>query len=255
MNVDASNTHPGGLTSQSEQTHAQTQAQTHAQTHPQTHAQMHAMGRHRARFTLEPLARGAGFSLGSVLQRVLLSSRPGGGPTLMAGAGAGHQQAARARLCVDVVVEPMRGVQGSEPERLRLDIETDGSIAPDEALRQGARLLMDELQPFTVFTEESPWTWPPAWQVRAAAARAQDLAGLMRDIADLDLSVRSVSGLRAGNMHLVGELIQRTETDLLRTPYLGRKGVFEVRHALAACGLVLGTVLRDWPPTGSGRSC
>ncbi len=94
---------------------------------------------------------------------------------------------------------------------------------------------------------------PPADQERAARERAHQQAGLMRSVDELDLTVRSSNCLKAENVYLVGDLIQLTETELLRTPNLGRKSLFEIKEVLATMGLTLGTRLQDWPPTAGGR--
>jgi len=148
-------------------------------------------------------------------------------------------------------VEDTRVGQRVNLDRLVLDIETDGSISPAEALGQGARLLTDQLDPF-LGHHPGPRV-PPADLERAARERAHQLAGLMRSVDELDLTVRSSNCLKAENICLVGDLIQRTETELLRTPNLGRKSLNEIKDVLAAMGLMLGTRLQDWPPTAGGR--
>ena len=87
---------------------------------------------------------------------------------------------------------------------------------------------------------------------RAARERAHQLAGLTRSIDELELSVRSCNCLKAENIYRVGDLIQFTETELLRTPNLGRKSLLEIKDVLAAMGLTLGTRLQDWPPAAGG---
>ena len=152
---------------------------------------------------------------------------------------------------VDCVVEDTRVGQRVNLDRLVLDIETDGSIGPAEALGQAASLLTDQLGPFAGH-HPGPRV-PPADLERAARERAHQLAGLTRSIDELDLSVRSSNCLKAENVYRVGDLIQLTETELLRTPNLGRKSLNEIKEVLATMGLTLGTRLQDWPPTAGGR--
>jgi DNA-directed RNA polymerase subunit alpha len=149
---------------------------------------------------------------------------------------------------VTYAVEPTRLEQRSDLDRLALDIATDGSITPSEALSQAAGLLMAQLDPFAACRSGSPVD--PVSAARVAQQRTYELAGLMRPVDDLDLTVRSSNCLKAENIHLVGDLIQRTETELLRTPNLGRKSLNEIKGALAERGLSLGSGLQGWPPTG-----
>lgn len=149
---------------------------------------------------------------------------------------------------VAYAVEPTRVEHRTDLDRLVLDIATDGSITPCEALSQGAGLLMAQLDPFAACRSGSP-VEPDS----VAGVEQQwpfELAGLMRPVDDLDLTVRSSNCLKAENIYLLGDLIQRTEIELLRTPNLGRKSLTEIKAALAARGLTLGSTLRGWPPTG-----
>ena len=136
-------------------------------------------------------------------------------------------------------VEPTRVAQRTDMDRLVLDIATDGSITPCEALNQGARLLMAELDPYAV---------THAW--RCVTPIDSGHTDLMRPIDALDLSVRSSNCLKTENIYFVADLVQRTEMELLRTPNLGRKSLQEIKTALAALGLVLGSPLPAWPTAG-----
>lgn len=149
---------------------------------------------------------------------------------------------------VAYAVEHTRVEQRTELDRLVLDIATDGSITPCEALSQGAGLLMAQLDPFAAC--RSGTLAEPAAAARVAQQRAHELAGLMRPVDDLDLTVRSSNCLKAENIYLLGDLIQRTETELLRAPNLGRKSLNEIKGALAVRGLTLGSMLQGWPPIG-----
>ena len=143
-------------------------------------------------------------------------------------------------------VEPTRVERRIDLDRLVLDIETDGSITPDEALRQGARLLTDQLDQFACGDWQHTVVCCPPWPT--------ELMVLMRPIDDLDLTLRSFNCLKAENIHLLGDLIQRTETELLRAPNLGRKSLNEIKDALAARGFTLGTAFSHWPPVLGGRA-
>ena len=151
---------------------------------------------------------------------------------------------------VAYAVEHARVEQRTDLDRLVLDIATDGSMTPREALSQGADLLMAQLDPFAAC--RSGTLDEPVAAARVAQQRAHELAGLMRPIDDLDLTVRSSNCLKAENIHLLGDLIQRTETELLRAPNLGRKSLNEIKGALAVRGLTLGSALQGWPPIGGG---
>lgn len=149
------------------------------------------------------------------------------------------------------VVEDIRVGQRMGLGRLRLDIETDGSVSPAEALAQGARLLTVQLAPFVEYPP-GPRV-PPEDLERAGREQAHQEAGLMRSLDELDLSVRSSNCLKAENIYLVGDLVQFTETELLRTPNLGRKSLHEIKAVLSAMGLTLGMRLQGWPPAPGGR--
>lgn len=153
---------------------------------------------------------------------------------------------------VNHFVEPARVKVRNNLDRLVLDIETDGSITPAEAFRQGAQLLMVQLDQFVARQPDS--LAESSSVVQATLERAHERAGLMRLVDDLDLTVRSSNCLKAENIHLVGDLIQHTETDLLRAPNMGRKSLQEIKGALAARGLTLGMAVQGWPPRGGRRA-
>lgn len=172
----------------------------------------------------------------------------------------GERLACGPTICLDASFSPVRRVsytvehtrvaQRTDLDRLVLDIETDGSIAPDEALRQGALLLMGQLSEFSGRVPGAEVE--PVSEEHKNRDRAHELAGLKRTIDDLELSVRSSNCLKAENIYLVGDLVQRTETELLRTPNLGRRSLGEIKDALAARGLTLGTAVQGWPPANGG---
>ena len=143
---------------------------------------------------------------------------------------------------VSYAVESARVEQRTDLDKLIVDIETNGAIEPEEAIRYAARILVEQLVVFadlkgTATTEESKKPQPidPI---------------LLRPVDDLELTVRSANCLKAENIYYIGDLIQRSETKLLKTPNLGRKSLNEIKEVLAARGLTLGMKLENWPPVG-----
>ena len=143
---------------------------------------------------------------------------------------------------VSYSVESARVEQRTDLDRLVLDIETNGAVDPEEAVRFAARVLMDQLSVFADL-EGTPTA------VEAPKAPAIDPI-LLRPVDDLELTVRSANCLKAENIYYIGDLIQRTENELLKTPNLGRKSLNEIKEVLAARGLTLGMKLENWPPAG-----
>jgi DNA-directed RNA polymerase subunit alpha len=143
---------------------------------------------------------------------------------------------------VSYQVESARVEQRTDLDRLVIDIETNGSVEPEEAIRYAARVLMDQLSVFADL-EGTPVT-----AVEAKAPQIDPI--LMRPVDDLELTVRSANCLKAENIYYIGDLIQRTETELLKTPNLGRKSLNEIKDVLASRGLTLGMKLENWPPAG-----
>ena len=137
-------------------------------------------------------------------------------------------------------VEPSRVEQRTDLDRLVLDIETDGSLEPEEAVRSAARILIDQMAVFADLQgtpiEEVEEVVPPIDPI------------LLRPVDDLELTVRSANCLKAEDIYYIGDLIQRTETELLKTPNLGRKSLNEIKEVLASKGLTLGSKLEAWPP-------
>jgi DNA-directed RNA polymerase subunit alpha len=143
---------------------------------------------------------------------------------------------------VSYQVESARVEQRTDLDRLVIDIETNGAVEPEEAIRFAARVLMDQLSVFADL-EGTP--------VAAEAPRAPSIDPiLLRPVDDLELTVRSANCLKAENIYYIGDLIQRTETELLKTPNLGRKSLNEIKDVLASRGLTLGMKLENWPPAG-----
>ena len=143
-----------------------------------------------------------------------------------------------ARVSFDV--EPARVEQRTDLDRLVLDIETDGSLEPEEAVRSAARILIDQMAVF------ADLQGTPIEEVEEVAPPIDPI--LLRPVDDLELTVRSANCLKAEDIYYIGDLIQRTETELLKTPNLGRKSLNEIKEVLASKGLTLGSKLEAWPP-------
>jgi DNA-directed RNA polymerase subunit alpha len=148
---------------------------------------------------------------------------------------------------VSYAVESARVEQRTDLDKLVLDIETNGVISPEEAVRQSARILMDQISVFAAL-EGAAETYETA-----ARGTPQIDPVLLRPVDDLELTVRSANCLKAENIYYIGDLIQRTENELLKTPNLGRKSLNEIKEVLAARGLTLGMKLENWPPLGLER--
>ena len=143
---------------------------------------------------------------------------------------------------VSYSVESARVEQRTDLDKLIMDIETNGAIEPEEAVRYAARILVEQL---SVFADLKGM---PA-QIEEKKATQIDPV-LPRPVDDLELTVRSANCLKAENIYYIGDLIQRTETELLKTPNLGRKSLNEIKEVLASRGLTLGMKLENWPPAG-----
>ncbi|MDH4189155.1 MAG: DNA-directed RNA polymerase subunit alpha, partial [Betaproteobacteria bacterium] len=143
---------------------------------------------------------------------------------------------------VSYAVESARVEQRTDLDKLIIDIETNGAIEPEEAVRYAARILVDQLSVFAQLEGTAlPTETPKSPQVDPI---------LLRPVDDLELTVRSANCLKAENIYYIGDLIQRTETELLKTPNLGRKSLNEIKEVLASRGLTLGMRLENWPPAG-----
>ncbi len=141
---------------------------------------------------------------------------------------------------VSYSVESARVEQRTDLDKLIIDIETNGVLEPEQAIREAARVLMDQLSTFAELKgTPEPVEVPEEPQVDPV---------LLRPVDDLELTVRSANCVKAENIQYIGDLIQRTETDLLKTPNLGRKSLNEIKEVLAARNLTLGMSLENWPP-------
>ncbi|MCL6619427.1 MAG: DNA-directed RNA polymerase subunit alpha [Thermomonas hydrothermalis] len=159
------------------------------------------------------------------------------------------------RLMLDASFSPVRRVaysveaarveQRTDLDKLILEIETNGTIDAEEAVRTAANILTDQLSVFGDFTH------------RERGSKQQASSGvdpmLLRPIDDLELTVRSANCLKAESIYYIGDLIQKTEVELLKTPNLGKKSLTEIKEVLAQRGLSLGTKLDNWPPAGASH--
>ena len=137
-------------------------------------------------------------------------------------------------------VERARVEQRTDLDKLIIDLETDGSIDPEEAIRRAANILRDQLSVFVnLESTEVAVSVPQEAEIDPV---------LLRPVDDLELTVRSANCLKAENIYYIGDLIQRTEVELLKTPNLGKKSLTEIKDILAIHGLSLGMRLENWPP-------
>jgi DNA-directed RNA polymerase subunit alpha len=147
---------------------------------------------------------------------------------------------------VSYTVESARVEQRTDLDRLVLDIETNGAIAPEEAVRASAKVLVEQL---AVFAQLEGIDFS-AMDASSSRSSHQFDPVLVRPVDELELTVRSANCLKAENIYYIGDLIQRTENELLKTPNLGRKSLNEIKEVLATRGLSLGMKLENWPPSG-----
>lgn len=146
---------------------------------------------------------------------------------------------------VSYLVESARVEQRTDLDRLVIEIETNGTVDPEEAVRDAASILNQHLSVLLDLNTEM------VSKVDQTPTHFDPL--LMRPVDDLELTVRSANCLKAENIFYIGDLIQRTEVDLLRTPNLGKKSLMEIKDVLATKGLQLGMRLENWPPEGLKR--
>ncbi len=143
---------------------------------------------------------------------------------------------------VAYTVDRARVEQRTDLDKLIIDIETNGTVDPEEAIRHAATIMQDQLSAFVDLearSEEQP---------QAAESDVDPI--LLRPVDDLELTVRSANCLKAESIYYIGDLIQRTEVELLKTPNLGKKSLTEIKDVLATRGLSLGMRLENWPPPG-----
>jgi DNA-directed RNA polymerase subunit alpha len=154
-------------------------------------------------------------------------------------------------LFIDAIFNPVKKVsyrventrvhQATDYDKLIMLVETDGSIMPEDAVAMSARILQDQFQKFINFEEEIE---------SKDEDKEQTLpfnANLLRKVEDLELSVRSMNCLKNDNVVYIGDLVRKTENEMLRTPNFGRKSLNEIKEVLSQMGLYLGMQITDWP--------
>ncbi|MDL2336866.1 MAG: DNA-directed RNA polymerase subunit alpha [Pseudomonadota bacterium] len=146
---------------------------------------------------------------------------------------------------VSYTVESARVEQRTDLDKLVMEINTNGAISPEEAIRASAKILVEQLAVFAQLenSEIAAFNEPQNRNTQFDPI-------LLRPVDELELTVRSANCLKAENIYYIGDLIQRTETELLKTPNLGRKSLNEIKEVLASRGLTLGGRLENWPPQG-----
>jgi DNA-directed RNA polymerase subunit alpha len=191
---------------------------------------------------------------------------------LMAETGKGYVPAAANRpadapiglIPVDALYSPVRQVsykventrvgQELDYDKLTITVETDGTITPDDALAYAARILQDQLQLFVHFDEGMALAAAPSGIGHAAPSGDSDQDAnqlnryLLKKVDELELSVRSANCLKNDNIIYIGDLVQKTEAEMLRTPNFGRKSLNEIKEVLSSMGLRLGMDIPGWPP-------
>ncbi len=152
---------------------------------------------------------------------------------------------------VSYKVDNARVGQELDYDKLTLTVETDGTISPDDAIAYAARILQDQLQLFVHFEEGVPMASSP--MIGMAAKPEESDANqlnryLLKKVDELELSVRSANCLKNDNIIYIGDLVQKTEAEMLRTPNFGRKSLNEIKEVLSSMGLRLGMDIPGWPP-------
>ena len=147
---------------------------------------------------------------------------------------------------VSYTVESARVEQRTDLDKLVLEIETNGAVTAEDAVRASAKILVEQLAVFAQLegSELAAFDAP----VQRSSQQFDPI--LLRPVDGLELTVRSANCLKAENIYYIGDLIQRTENELLKTPNLGRKSLNEIKEVLASRGLTLGMRLEAWPPAG-----
>jgi DNA-directed RNA polymerase subunit alpha len=143
---------------------------------------------------------------------------------------------------VAVSVESARVGQVTNYDKLILDVETNGSVKPEKSVAIAARILQDQFKQFITFED------PKEEDSKDDVAELPFNPNLLRKVEDLELSVRSANCLKNDNIIYIGDLVQKTENELLRTPNFGRKSLNEIKEVLGEMGLELGMSVANWPP-------
>jgi len=139
-------------------------------------------------------------------------------------------------------IENSRVGQVTDYDKLIFDVETNGVISPDDAIALSARILQDQLQAFINFDE------PEIEKDQDSAEKLSFNSNLLKKVEELELSVRSANCLKNDNIIYIGDLVQKTESEMLRTPNFGRKSLNEIKEVLTQMELNLGMSVPDWPP-------
>jgi DNA-directed RNA polymerase subunit alpha len=147
---------------------------------------------------------------------------------------------------VSYTVESARVEQRTDLDRLVMEIVTNGAVTPEDAIRASAKILVEQLAVFAQLEGSEMDMLTSSAPQRSTSFDPI----LLRPVDELELTVRSANCLKAENIYYIGDLIQRTETELLKTPNLGRKSLNEIKEVLASRGLTLGARLENWPPQG-----
>lgn len=137
-------------------------------------------------------------------------------------------------------VEATRVEQRTDLDKLIIDLETNGTIDPEEGIRKAATILSEQLESFVDLKDSS--------EIDIKNEEPEFDPILLKAVDDLELTVRSANCLKTESIHYIGDLVQRTEIDLLKTPNLGKKSLTEIKDVLASKGLSLGMRLENWPP-------
>jgi DNA-directed RNA polymerase subunit alpha len=137
-------------------------------------------------------------------------------------------------------------------DKLSLSVETDGTVTPEDAVAYAARILQDQLALFVHFEDAVPAGQSPMIGVAAHQPEESDTNQLnrylLKKVDELELSVRSANCLKNDNIIYIGDLVQKTEAEMLRTPNFGRKSLNEIKEVLSSMGLRLGMDIPGWPP-------
>lgn len=147
---------------------------------------------------------------------------------------------------VSYTVESARVEQRTDLDKLVLEIETNGAVTAEDAVRASAKILVEQLAVFAQLEGNEL----PDFNAPVQRSSQQFDPILLRPVDELELTVRSANCLKAENIYYIGDLIQRSENELLKTPNLGRKSLNEIKEVLASRGLTLGMRLESWPPAG-----
>ncbi|MFI4988605.1 MAG: DNA-directed RNA polymerase subunit alpha, partial [Alphaproteobacteria bacterium] len=168
---------------------------------------------------------------------------------------AGQNRAADAPIGlipVDAIFSPVRRVsykventrvgQVTDYDKLSMTVETNGAVKPEDAVALAARILQEQLKLYINFEEPRPAA------AEQAVSEIQFNKNLLRKVDELELSVRSANCLKNDNIIYIGDLVQKTEAEMLRTPNFGRKSLNEIKEVLSQMGLHLGMEIPGWPP-------